>query len=68
MPYFQFNVMAIRDQHHATSLNKQRYWMELTLVCPNSILNRSVHEGMNDTSNAKVHLRTHGGNVNIVFY
>ena len=28
-------------------------------------LNRSVHEGMNDISNVKVHLKTHSGNVNI---
>ena len=29
-------------------------------------LNRSVHEGMNDISNVKVHLRTCSGNVNIM--
>ena len=28
-------------------------------------LNLSVHEGMKDTSNVKVHLKTHSGNVNI---
>ena len=31
-------------------------------------LNRSVHEGMNDISNVKVHLRTRSGNVNIYNY
>ena len=28
-------------------------------------LNQSVHEGMKDISNVKVHLKTHSGNVNI---
>ena len=28
-------------------------------------LNRSVHEGMKNISNVKVHLKTHSGNVNI---
>ena len=28
-------------------------------------LNGSVHEGMNDVSNVKVHLRTRSGNVNM---
>ena len=28
-------------------------------------LNRSVHEGMNDVSNVKIHLKTRSGNVNI---
>ena len=28
-------------------------------------LNRFVHEGMNDISNVKVHLKTHSENVNI---
>ena len=28
-------------------------------------LNRSVHEGVNDISNVKVHLKTCSGNVNI---
>ena len=28
-------------------------------------LNRFVHEGMNDISNVKVHLKTRSGNVNI---
>ena len=29
-------------------------------------LNRFVHEGMNDISNVKVHLKTRSGNVNIL--
>ena len=28
-------------------------------------LNRFVHEGMNDISNVKVHLKTRSGNINI---
>ena len=28
------NVMVIRDQRHAMSVNKQHYWMALTLVSP----------------------------------
>ena len=29
-------------------------------------LNRSVHEGINNVSNVKIHLKTHSGNVNII--
>ena len=63
--------MAIRVQRHSnvskqatlldgldTSLLKWR-------VCECG-LNRFVHESMNDISNAKVHLKTRNGNVNIV--
>ena len=54
------------------SVNKQRYWMALMLVRPNGayvdvFLNLSVHEGMKDISNVKVHLKTPcSGNVNII--
>ena len=50
------------------SANQQLYWMELTLVGPNGAyvgLNRSIHEGMKDISNVKVHLKTLSGNVNM---
>ena len=63
--------MAIRVQHHTTSVNKQHYWMDLTLVSPlkwhvcGCGLNQFVHEGMNDISNVKVHVRTSSGSVNI---
>ena len=56
-----------------TSVNKQRYWMDLTLARSNGAyivcgcgLNRVVHEGMNHISNVKVHLKTRSRNVNIV--
>ena len=54
-----------------TSVNKQRHWMDLTLVRSNGayvgvVLNRFIHEGMNHISNVKVHLKTRSGNVNIL--
>ena len=61
--------MAIRDQLHA-NVGKQKMLLEGVDVGPTKWrvcgrgLNRSVHEGMNDISNVKVHLRTRSGNVN----
>ena len=53
-----------------TPVNKQRYWMDLTLASSNSPcgLNRFVHEGMNNISNVKVYLKTLSGNVNILIW
>ena len=53
-----------------TLVNKQRYWMDLTLARSNGAhagcgLNRFVNEVMNYFSNVKVHLKTRIGNVNI---
>ena len=45
-------------------VNKQRYWMALTLVRPNSAC-VGVAYAMNNISNVKVHLKTRSGNVNI---
>ena len=44
--------------------------MNLTLARSNGAyvgvaLNRFVHEGMNDISNVKVHIKTRSGNINI---
>ena len=56
------------------SVNKQHYWVASTLVRPNGVYvgvaqnNRTVHEGMKDISNVKVHLKTGSGNVNIAGY
>ena len=52
-----------------TSVNKQRYWMDLTLAHSNACmcvwLKSIVHEGMNHISNVEVHLKIRSGNVNI---
>ena len=64
--------MAIRVQRHA-SVSKQA--MLLDGLDVNSLkwrvcvcgLNRYVHEGMNHISYVEVHLKTHSGNVNILF-
>ena len=62
--------MVIRDQRHE-NVSKQTTLLDGVdvgrpqwRVCGRG-LNRSVYEGMNDTSNVKVHLRTRSGNVNI---
>ena len=62
--------MVIRVQRHA-NVSKQTTLLHgidvgklKWRVCGHG-LNRSVHEGMNDVSNVKVHLKTHSGNVNI---
>ena len=62
--------MAICVQRHA-SLSKQETLLDGVDVCPlkwcicRCGLNRFVHEGMNDISNVKVHLKTRIGNVNM---
>ena len=64
-----FNVMEIRDQRNA-NVSKQTTLLDDINVRPPKWrvcgrgLNRSVHEGVNDFSNVKVHLRTRSGNVN----
>ena len=62
--------MAIRDQHQA-KVSKQTALLDgieaglpKWCVCRRG-LNRSIHEGMNNILNIKVHLRTCSGNVNI---
>ena len=62
--------MAIRVQRH-TNLSKQASLLDgidvgllKWRVCGCG-LNRIVHEGMNDISNVKVHLKTRIGNVNM---
>ena len=62
--------MAIRVQRHANA-NKQATLLDgldvsqlIWHVCGCG-LNRFVHEGMNDISKVKVHLKTRSGNVNI---
>ena len=63
--------MTIRDQRHA-KVSKQTALLDDVDVCLPKWrlfgrgLNQSVHEGMNDISNVKVHLRTRSGNVNII--
>ena len=50
------------------TVNKQRYWMDLTLARSNGAyvgVAGCVHKGMNHISNVKVHLKTRIGNVNI---
>ena len=62
--------MAIRVQRHANGSKRATLLVEL-YVSPlkwcacGCGLNRFVHEGMNDISNVKVHLKTCSGNVNI---
>ena len=63
--------MAICDQRHAnvskqtTLLNGVDVGPPKWHVCGHGI-NQSVHEGMNNISNVKVHLKTRSGNVNIL--
>ena len=63
------NVMAIHVQCH-TNVSKQTLLDGIDVglpkwcVCGHG-LNQSVHEGMKDISNVKVHLKTCSGNVNI---
>ena len=55
------NVMAVRDQRHANVSNQPTLLDDVDLpkwrVCGRGC-NRSVHEGMNDISNVKVHSTT----------
>ena len=66
------NVMAIRIQRHA-NISKQATLLDgldvsrlKWRVCGCG-LNRFVHEGMNNISNAKLHLKTRSGNVNMKY-
>ena len=62
--------MAIRVQRHA-NVSKQTTLLDGLDVSPlkwrvcGCVLNRLVHEGMNNISNVEVHLKTRSGNVNI---
>ena len=62
--------MAIRIKCHA-NVSKQATLLDVLGVNPLKWracccgLNRFVHEGMNDISNVKVHLKTSSGNVSI---
>ena len=63
--------MTIRVQRHA-NVSKQATLLDglevsplIWCVCVCG-LNRYVHEGMNHISNVEVHLKTRGGNVNIM--
>ena len=62
--------MAIRVQRHV-NVSKQATLSDGIDVSPlkwcalGCGLTRLVHEGMNHTSNVKVHLKTRSGNVNI---
>ena len=65
------NIMGIRVKRH-TNVSKQTTLLDgvdvgppIRGVCGRS-LNWSVHEGTNNISNVKVHLKTHSGNVNII--
>ena len=59
--------MAIRVQRHA-NIGKQTMFLDGIAVGPPKWgicgLNQSVHEGINDISNVKAHLKTHSENVN----
>ena len=67
---FALNVMAICVQRHA-NVSKQATLMDALDLSPPKWrvygcgLNPFVHEGMNDISNVKVHLKNCSGNVNI---
>ena len=62
--------MAIPNQRKAKVSNKTTLLDGVDVgppkwgVCEHG-LNRSVHEGMKDISNVKIHLKTRSGNVNI---
>ena len=63
--------MALRVQRHA-NVSKQATLLDGLDVSPlkwrvrGTGLNRYVHEGMNNISNVKVHLKTRSRNVNII--
>ena len=63
--------MAVQLQHH-TNISKQATLLDgldvsrLKWQVCGCGLDRFVHEGMNDISNVKVHLKTSSGNVNII--
>ena len=65
--------MGISDQRH-TNISKQMTLLDGVDVGPlkwrvcRRGLNQSVHEGINNISNVKIHLRTCSGNVNIHKY
>ena len=62
--------METRVQHHK-NISKHTILLDGFYVGPPKWLvfergsNRTIHEGMKDTSNVKVHLKTSSGNVNI---
>ena len=64
------NVMAIRVRRHA-NVSKQTTFLDgVDVGLPKLYLfgcgfKHSVHEGVKDISNVKVHLKTHSENVNI---
>ena len=61
--------MAIRVHCHA-NVSKQTTLLDGVDIGPSKLrecghgLNRPVHEGLNDISNVKVHVKTRCGNVN----
>ena len=57
------NVMAIRVQRHANVSKQQLDVSPLKWRACGCGLNRFVHEGMNEISNAKADLKTRTGNV-----
>ena len=62
------NVNAICDQRHANVSKQTKLLGGVDVDQPKwracgRGLNRSVHEGMNDISNVKIHLRTRSGNI-----
>ena len=63
--------MAIGDQCHA-NVSKDTMLLDGIDVCQPKWrvcgrgIHQSIHEGMNNISNLKVHLRTRSGNVNIL--
>ena len=65
--------MVIRVQRHE-NVSKQTKLLDGIDVGPSKWwvcwcgLKRSFHEGMNDVTNVKVHLKTRSGNLNIVPY
>ena len=67
------NVKAIRVQRH-TNVCKQATLLDGLDVSPlkwrvcGCVLNRFVHEAMNQISNVEVHLKARSGNVNILLY
>ena len=69
--YPAFNAMAICGQRHAkfskqaTLLGGVDVGLPKWCVCGCGFDRFFVHEGVNDISNVKVHLKTHSGNVNI---
>ena len=72
VPLSGLNVMVIHARCH-TNIGKQTTLLDGVDAGPPKWrvlrrgLNGSVNEGMKDISNVKVHLKTHSGNVNIIY-